>query len=307
MSNMTPGPRVVEAEPPVPELPELAGIALDTVRRAGAARLDAHVHETMELCYLERGRVWSWVGNELYEVGGGNVYVTWPHELHGPLHGAINPCRRYVLCVPLWPGGRRGGRTFLGLPAGEAEALVAALESLPRRHFGVAPPAGRRWRLLLENAVPGAGPHRLSRLRATLLELLLDVVEAAGAGAPPERSPLVREAVSCMEANLARPLPAAELAARLGWSVSHVQHRFRAELGMPPAEWYLRRRVIEACRLLEQTDEPVTRIGLELGFSSSQYFATAFARVIGSSPSGFRNAIRTSSSSPANNGARPTS
>jgi len=285
-------PRVVAHELPVPELPELAAVALDTVRRAGAARLEPHVHETMEICFLERGRIWSWVGSELYEVDGGDVYVTWPRELHGPLHGAINPCRRYVLCVPLWPEGRGDGRSFLHLPEDEAAELVAALASLPRRHFAAPPALAERFRQLLDGAVPGPAPLELARLRATLLALLLDVVEAARAAAPPPRSQLVRDAIAAMEASLERPLPVPELARRLGWSVSHLQHRFRAEVGLPPAEWLLRRRIVEACRRLEAGDTPVTRIGLELGFSSSQYFATAFARTTGLSPSAFRNAVR---------------
>ncbi|MBA3382582.1 MAG: helix-turn-helix domain-containing protein [Actinobacteria bacterium] len=61
---------------------------------------------------------------------------------------------------------------------------------------------------------------------------------------------------------------------------------------MPPVEWQLRRRIGEACRRLERTDEAVTSIGFRLGFSSSQYFATSFRRVMGLSPTAFRTAAR---------------
>jgi len=91
---------------------------------------------------------------------------------------------------------------------------------------------------------------------------------------------------------LDQPLTVVELSRRLGWSPSHVQHRFRAEVGVAPAEWRLRRRIFAACRRLESTDEPITGIALGLGFASSQYFATAFKRVMGSSPTAFRATAR---------------
>lgn len=280
-------PQLVPAETPVPQLPELAAIGCDSIRRARAGKLAPHVHETMELCYVERGRVWSWVGSELFEISGGEVYVTWPGEIHGAMNGVVNPCRRYLVRVPLRPG----SATFLHLPEDEAAALVDALARLPR-HFPAPPSLVPTWEELIAESAAGSGPLGVARLRALLLDLLLEVVAAAARAVPQEWSQLTCDAMRQMEQNLTRPLQLTEIADRLGWSVSHVQHRFRREVGISPGEWYLRRRVAESCRLLEQSDDAVTKIAFDLGFSSSQYFATAFARVTGLSPTAFRRAGR---------------
>ena len=54
--------------------------------------------------------------------------------------------------------------------------------------------------------------------------------------------------------------------------------RFREELGMPPHEYILRRRIDRAATLLadKTTNRSVTEVAYDLGFSSSQYFATVF-------------------------------
>jgi len=280
-------PHFVPAETPVPQLPELAAIGCDTIRHAHSGKLAPHSHETMEICYVERGQVWSWVGTDLYEIFGGETYVTWPHEVHGAMHGVVNPCRRYLVRIALQPS----STTFLHLPDDEAAALVDALARLPR-HFPAPPSLVPTWEELIAQSAAEPAPLAVAKLRALLLDLLLEVVAAAVPAAPQERSQLTRDAMLQMEQNLTHPLPLDEISNRLGWSVSHVQHRFRREVGISPGEWYLRRRVAESCRLLEQSDDAVTKIAFELGFSSSQYFATAFARVTGLSPTAFRRAAR---------------
>jgi AraC-like DNA-binding protein len=91
-----------------------------------------------------------------------------------------------------------------------------------------------------------------------------------------------------MESNLELPLPLSELSRRLGWSPTYFNRKFRAEVGTPPANYYLRRRIAEACRRLHADGRAITEIGLELGFGSSQYFATAFKRTMGITPQAFR-------------------
>ena len=79
-----------------------------------------------------------------------------------------------------------------------------------------------------------------------------------------------------------------DLAAVAGVSESWFKARFRRELSIGPAEYVLRRRIDTACRLLSDPAIPITTIALDLGFSSSQNFATVFRRVMNTSPREFR-------------------
>ena len=66
-------------------------------------------------------------------------------------------------------------------------------------------------------------------------------------------------------------------------SESRFKARFKREMGVPPAEYWLRKKVEQASVLLAKAT--ITQVAHQLGFSSSQYFATVFKRYTLTSPS----------------------
>ena len=70
-----------------------------------------------------------------------------------------------------------------------------------------------------------------------------------------------------------------------GLSPSGFQAAFKEETGIPPAEFALRARINEASRRLGRPEADVTSVAFDLGFSSSQYFASAFKRFTNIRPS----------------------
>jgi transcriptional regulator GlxA family with amidase domain len=117
-----------------------------------------------------------------------------------------------------------------------------------------------------------------------MVEILVTIVRESGRERTQKSSPLVQEALKLMKDNLAQPLSIPEIVGRLGWGPSHFFRVFRTEMGMPPAQYYLNLRLREGKRLLEGSTRSVTEVAHDLGFSSSQYFANAFRRMLGSSP-----------------------
>ncbi len=71
-------------------------------------------------------------------------------------------------------------------------------------------------------------------------------------------------------------------------SESRCKTRFKREIGVPPAEFWLRKKIERAIVLLKNHN--VTEVAYELGFSSSQYFATVFKRYTLVNPSQFHAA-----------------
>jgi AraC-like DNA-binding protein len=53
----------------------------------------------------------------------------------------------------------------------------------------------------------------------------------------------------------------------------------------------MRRRIYRAKYLLREPDRPITAIALDLGFSSSQYFATVFKKLVGLTPGEYRQIV----------------
>jgi AraC-like DNA-binding protein len=76
-----------------------------------------------------------------------------------------------------------------------------------------------------------------------------------------------------------------ELASLCGVSVAHLVSLFRRDLGQPPRQYLLRRRVERAEELLRSSGRSITDVAHELGFASSQHFAKVFKKIRGRSPS----------------------
>jgi AraC-like DNA-binding protein len=89
-----------------------------------------------------------------------------------------------------------------------------------------------------------------------------------------------------IENHLEDPVHVPRLAEVARLSESRFKTRFKRELGVPPAEFWLRQKIEKATLLLKS--KSVTEVAHELGFSSSQYFATVFKRYTLCSPSRFR-------------------
>jgi transcriptional regulator GlxA family with amidase domain len=83
-----------------------------------------------------------------------------------------------------------------------------------------------------------------------------------------------------------------DLAARAGLSPRHLQRRFTAELGVPPAEYVERVRVEAARRALAEGDDPVEAIARRCGFGTAETLRRAFHRQVGVPPSDYRDRFR---------------
>ena len=80
------------------------------------------------------------------------------------------------------------------------------------------------------------------------------------------------------------------LARLAGLSPNHLATIFKRHVGVTVHQYLTRRRLDEAQRLLRDTDLPIGRIALDLGFHSSQHFTRVFRQFNGRPPSDLRKA-----------------
>lgn len=118
-----------------------------------------------------------------------------------------------------------------------------------------------------------------------LYDGLFGVAEEPAAVAAP-----IARAQSFVAAHLGEQLGVDRLARVAGLSRAHFVRRFSAELGQSPAEFVQAARMERATRLLIATDQPVAAIASATGFANGNYFAKAFRRLNGMSPSEYRSA-----------------
>jgi len=245
--------------------------------------LPLHSHGRMvEICYLESGEQTYWLGSQRYDLRGGDVFVTLPHERHGSDQAPEGKGVLYWLLLRI-PEGHRG---LLSLSATESRQVVDRLLAIPARSFPGGEGLGRLLRRVMAAFDRADDPLRTVNLRNLLLRFLLDVLEASH-GTVRRVSPEIQAVKQLIAENLDQPLPVHRLARAAHLSPSRFKARFKAEVGIPPADYALRQRIDRARQLLWAGNVSVTEVAMRLGFSSTQYFATVFKRYTGHTPSAY--------------------
>lgn len=79
-----------------------------------------------------------------------------------------------------------------------------------------------------------------------------------------------------------------EMAALVGLGNTAFSEKVKSYTGFSPLNYLINIRISEAIKLLKRPDVHVTDIALDVGFYSSQHFATTFKKLTGYTPSEFR-------------------
>ncbi len=265
----------------IPEVPMLGRYDY----REAQCGLDLHAHrDVLEICYLAKGRQLYRVGRRDFVLTGGDVFVAFPGEVHSTGEAPQEKGTLYWLQVTL-PG---RSSQFLSCPPRDGRLLIQQLLHLPHRHFGGEPALARILNDVFTACQRPADPLRRITIQNRLMDFLLRVIACARQSPRACVSPEISSLLRYIEANAHQNLPLPALAARLGLSLPRFKARFKQEVGIPPAEYALRCKIEAAKRRLAQPHANITIVALELGFSSSQYFATVFKRYTRATPRDFQ-------------------
>jgi len=88
--------------------------------------------------------------------------------------------------------------------------------------------------------------------------------------------------------NLSHQWTVEEMAALVGLGITAFSEKVKSYTGFSPLNYLINIRISEAIKLLKRQDVHVTDIALDVGFYSSQHFATTFKKLTGYTPSDFR-------------------
>ena len=151
--------------------------------------------------------------------------------------------------------------------------------------------------MLVEAERPGTGTALMmqSLTRAIGVQLLRahsNLAPQLPASPPSLPTPRLHRVIEQMRSRLDEDLSLDRLAETSGLSPSQFVRAFRGATGQPPHRYLVGLRVEHARALLEQTDLPVTVIGLRCGFEQASHFATSFRARTGFSPRAWRQERR---------------
>ena len=113
------------------------------------------------------------------------------------------------------------------------------------------------------------------------VEMMRKLIEQAWCGAEEAAEtdalpPVLGEALTLMQANIAEPLPLDELARLCELSRRRLEKLFREYLGKAPARYYLHLRLGHGRRLLRRTGLQVGEVAAACGFVSVPHFSRSY-------------------------------
>lgn len=242
-----------------------------------------HIHkDSMEIVVLIKGEQTYTVSDRNYVVKSGEVFVTFPNELHSTGHYPEDKSLLYYFIINL--DQISNGR--IGFNNQDSRAIAQHLISMKKRVFK----SSSRLLFLMDNLIMSYKSECLYKntiIRNTVSELLLEVIHCEQKESLGEKLS-VQPALDHISKHIYDDISVQELAEVCLLSVSRFKMNFRKQIGLPPHEYILRHKIELAKKLLAVTDTSIKNIAHELAFSSSQYFSTVFKRFTLISPKEFR-------------------
>jgi AraC-like DNA-binding protein len=245
-----------------------------------------HLHQEMELTFIERGSGLRLVGDHIARFEGPELELLGPNlphciqglrhskglsmQFHWPLDHPLRALPEFASMAPLWE------RARLGLVFGPrvCQRLGPRLLAMPRL-----PVAGRLGLLLEVLAELAALPTSQSE---TLSRLTFSVREGERHQAGIER--VVRHALE----RYTEPLALSEALRLAGMSKASFARQFPRYTGCTLTDFLNRLRLDHARRLVLGSSETISEIAYAVGFNHLSYFNRLYRRVFGLPPSADR-------------------
>lgn len=257
---------------------------VSVVRCHSASRITWHSHPFYELLLLSEGATtYEFRDGSTAELVGGQFLIIPPHVIHRGLNDLRKPgslCG--VMIAPtisnasqhtpfsledlLWLQERLNQASLK--PLKMSSDLRAQVKTLPSEIGAFS-----------ANAV-----QSVVRTRLTMCQILFEVATHLDNPTAVAPTILVERAMQYMKKNLDNPTSIVKVADAVGCSRARLFEIFKEATGLTPNDYWQRMRVEEAYRRLLGTKDSITKIAMDCGFTTSQYFCTVFRKYWGISP-----------------------
>jgi AraC-like DNA-binding protein len=252
----------------------------------GEARTHVHGRDRFEIGYMVAGHRTFAVNGRVDEMVGGDVLLVRPNDKHEIGSGGVQ--RQFLFFLVL----RLDAPSLLNLAPSAIRRLKRLLLGTVRRKFRASPGFHEHFVEAVKTVKRAeTDPAAALLAQSHLLALVTDVVLSAGRDDRRTATAPVTRAVREIRAHPERYTRFPEVARLAGLPPATLRRRFLKEVGEPVMDFVQRCRTeVAKERFRAQPGATVTRVALDLGFQSSQHFATVFRRYAGLAPREFRRA-----------------
>ena len=254
--------------------------AHDSIKK-NRTSLNDHVHSSMEIVYVVSGSQRYCMNGVNHTIMGNQVFITPAYTVHGTGNVVHGRCEIYWFRLEI-----PTENSFLMLNSHAGAILQQRLLALPSSIISptndLKDIIGRSFELISSDDI-------INRTQgcALLVQFLCEILNSQTSAG--NLSKHISAAVDYIRSHIDERISLEQLAAVSMLSVSRFKYRFSQEVRITPREYVNIQKIEKAKALLVNTENSVTEIAYSLSFSSSAYFSDTFKRLVGCSPSDYRN------------------
>ncbi len=104
----------------------------------------------------------------------------------------------------------------------------------------------------------------------------------------PKQLVMLSEVIDYIESHLSEDIDTPTLSKKAGFSTRHFNRLFKDIFGVTPKQYIMSLRLIEACKLLKESDMTISQLSAQCGFPDSSYFAQLFLKRFQITPTEYR-------------------
>lgn len=229
-----------------------------------------HYHEnSFEFVISTKGSMSFSTRTSTYMFSGGDIFVTFPDEIHGTNDVPITLGEIYWFQLDISDPDH-----FLFMKKDAATDVIARLKNIPHHVVQadaqeIHPPLIRAFHLAQSQGDP--------MFIASYLQLFLHLLLSCAHQEQFRLSPDIGRTLNHIMDHLTDDLPLEELASLANLSCSQYKQKFKKQLGVSPRR-YINQQKVEMAKELLLEGMSVTDIAMYLGFATSGYFSTVFKK-----------------------------
>lgn len=250
-----------------------------------------HIHSYYEIYYLKSGLCTYTVNNKKYHLKSGDIFIVAPGDSHSTYYEGSLPCERVAIYCRL--------EQFLPVFWANHQELKDKFHKTSRV---VLKEADRPCiNAILDMMIHEKEQTRMltSEIMDLLLCQLLLSIDRSGIfvyeclDEVNDHSADIDQALRYIDLNYRQPITLEEVADKINLTPTYLSRKFKKITGVTFKEYLTRIRIRQASQLLLTTDDSITKIAIDCGFNSSNYFKDSFKKISGVSPRTFRKNDRT--------------
>lgn len=264
-----------------------AGILIEQGATVGCERVEgvndnmakSHYHTHYELYFLEAGRRHHIMQDSQYETEVGDFMIFAPYVMHHSFSEKDVPFRRIVLYF-----------TEDAIHAPELRAMLKDASGL----YHPSPKVSSSVHYILEALLREQyelGPLHDATMENLLNSLLITIMRSVTVSKKPELKSRMSKVIEYIETNYQKDIRLKDIAQEFYLSEYYLCHEFKKYTNRTIVQYLNTTRILNAQRLIMETDLNFTAIAENTGFSSLTHFNRTFKSIVGMSPSDFRKTL----------------